>query len=116
MNIKDKVAIVTGGASGLGVANGGKVLIMDLNMERGKAIVAELGKDKVIFDKTDVTSESQVKEAIARAIREFGTIDICINCAGIGVAQKTVSGLSMCYAYVQNKCKRMNPMKVEKGE
>lgn len=65
MNIKNKVAIVTGGASGLGeatarniVANGGKVLIMDLNMERGKAIVEELGKDKVIFDKTDVTSES----------------------------------------------------------
>ena len=54
MNIKDKVAIVTGGASGLGeatarniVAKGGKVLIMDLNMERGKAIVEELGKDKV---------------------------------------------------------------------
>ena len=98
MNIKDKVAIVTGGASGLGeatarniVANGGKVLIMDLNIEKGKAIVAELGKDKVIFDKTDVTSESQVKEAVARAIREFGTIDICVNCAGIGVAKKTVS-------------------------
>ena len=98
MNIKDKVAIVTGGASGLGeatarniVANGGKVLIMDLNMERGNAIVEELGKDKVIFDKTDVTSESQVKEAVARAVREFGTIDICINCAGIGVAKKTVS-------------------------
>jgi len=97
MIIKNKVAIVTGGASGLGeatvrnmVANGGKVLIMDLNMERGKAIVEDLGKDKVIFDKTDVTSESQVKEAIARAVREFGTIDICVNCAGIGVAQKTI--------------------------
>lgn len=97
MNIKNKVAIVTGGASGLGeatarniVANGGKVLIMDLNMERGKAIVEELGKDKVIFDKTDVTSESQVKEALARAVREFGTVHICVNCAGIGVAQKTV--------------------------
>ena len=98
MNITNKVAIVTGGASGLGeatvrniVANGGKALIMDLNMEKGKAIVEELGKDKVIFDKTDVTSESQVKEALARAVREFGTVDICINCAGIGIAQKTVS-------------------------
>ena len=97
MNIKNKVAIVTGGASGLGeattrniVANGGKVLIMDLNMDRGKSIVAELGKDKVIFDKTDVTSESQVKEALARAVREFGKVDICVNCAGIGVAKKTV--------------------------
>ena len=98
MNIKNKVAIVTGGASGLGeatvrnmVANGGKVLVMDLNMDRGKALVEELGKDKVIFDKTDVTSESQVKEAVARAVREFGTIHICVNCAGVGAAQKTVS-------------------------
>jgi len=97
MNIENKVAVVTGGASGLGeatvrniVANGGKVLIMDLNMERGKAIVEELGKDKVIFDKTDVTSESQVKEALARVVREFATVHICVNCAGIGVGQKTV--------------------------
>lgn len=97
MNITNKVAIVTGGASGLGegtvrnlVVNGAKVLVMDLNMDRGKALEAELGKDKVIFDKTDVTSESQVKEALARAVREFGRVDICINCAGIGSAQKTV--------------------------
>ena len=97
MNLTNKVAIVTGGASGLGegtvrnlVAHGAKVLIMDLNMDRGKAIVAELGKDKVIFDKTDVTSESQVKEALARAVREFGTVNICVNCAGIGAGQKTV--------------------------
>lgn len=97
MNIKNKVAIVTGGASGLGeatvraiVANGGKALIMDLNMERGKAIVEELGKDKVIFDKTDVTSESQVKAALVHAVREFGTVNICVNCAGIGAGQKTV--------------------------
>ena len=97
MNLTNKIAIVTGGASGLGeattrnlVANGAKVLVMDLNMDRGKALVAELGKDKIIFDKTDVTSESQVKEALARAVREFGTIHICVNCAGIGAGQKTV--------------------------
>lgn len=97
MHISNKVAIVTGGASGLGeattrnlVANGAKVLVMDLNIDRGKALVEELGKDKVIFDKTDVTSESQVKEALARAVREFGTVNICINCAGIGSGQRTV--------------------------
>jgi len=96
--IKDRIAVVTGGASGLGeattraiVAAGGKALIMDLNMDKGKALVAELGKDKVIFDKTDVTSESQVKEALARAVREFGAIHICVNCAGIAIAKKTVS-------------------------
>ena len=92
-----RVALVTGGASGLGeatvrniVAHGGKALIMDLNMERGKALVEELGKDKVIFDKTDVTSESQVKEALSRVVRTFGTVHICINCAGIAIGQKTV--------------------------
>ena len=97
MDITNKVAIVTGGASGLGegtvrnlVAKGAKVLIMDLNMDRGKAIVEELGKANVIFDKTDVTSESQVKEALARAVREFGTVNICVNCAGIGTGKKTV--------------------------
>ena len=97
MELKGKIAVVTGGASGLGeatvrniIAQGGKALIMDLNMDRGKAIVAELGKDKVIFDKTDVTSESQVKEALERVVREFGAIHICINCAGIGSGIKTV--------------------------
>lgn len=97
MIIKNKIAIVTGGASGLGeatvrnlVSNGGKALVMDLNMDRGKALVEELGKDKIIFDKTDVTSESQVKEALERAVREFGSINVCVNCAGIGSAIKTV--------------------------
>lgn len=97
MKIENKVAVVTGGASGLGeatvrnlVAHGGKVLILDLNMDRGKALAEELGKDNVIFDKTDVTSESQVKEALARVVRQFGTVHICVNCAGIGVGQKTV--------------------------
>ena len=97
MEIKHKIAVVTGGASGLGeattrniIANGGKVLIMDLNHNRGKVIVEELGQDNVIFDKTDVTSESQVKQALARAVKKFGTIDICVNCAGISAVKKTV--------------------------
>lgn len=97
MNIKGKIAVVTGGASGLGeatvrniIANGGQALIMDLNTERGNLLVAELGKDKVIFDKTDVTSERQVKDALARAIRVFGAVHICVNCAGIAIGQKTV--------------------------
>lgn len=97
MEIKNKVAIVTGGASGLGeatvrnlVSHGAKVVILDLNMDRGQSLVKELGSENTIFDKTDVTSESQVQEVIARAIRTFGQIDICINCAGIGAGIKTV--------------------------
>ena len=61
------------------VANGRKVLIMDLKYGERKSMVAELGKEKVIFNKTDVKSESQVKA--------FGTVYICVNCAGIGVAK-----------------------------
>jgi len=97
MNVNDKVAIVTGGASGLGeattehlVSKGAKVVILDLNLDRGKDLVDRLGKENVIFDKTDVTSESQVKEVIERTIKTFGQIDICVNCAGIGAGIKTV--------------------------
>ena len=72
------------------VAKGRKVLIMDLNMDSGKSIVAELGKDKVIFDKTDVTSESQVKAGLVQAVKAIGTVHIYVNCAGIGVAKKTI--------------------------
>lgn len=98
MDIKNKVAVVTGGASGLGeatvrniVSNGGKSLVIDLNEERGKALEAELGSDNVRFQKTDVTNEEQVKDALALVVKEFGTIHICVNCAGIGIGQKTVS-------------------------
>ncbi len=97
MNVKNAAAVVTGGASGLGeattrmlVANGAKVLILDVNMEKGKALEAELGKGNVIFDKTDVTSESQVKEALERALKTFGKISVCVNCAGIAIGIKTV--------------------------
>ena len=97
MKIPGKVAVVTGGASGLGeaivrniVANGGKALIMDLNMERGNALVEELGQERVIFNKTDVTSESEVKAALARTLQEFGAVNICVNCAGFGVVKETV--------------------------
>ena len=97
MNINETVAVVTGGASGLGeatvrnlVAHGGKAMILDLNTERGEALVAELGPDKVRFAKTDVSTEEQVKQALAEATEAFGTIHICVNCAGIAIGTKTV--------------------------
>jgi 3-hydroxyacyl-CoA dehydrogenase / 3-hydroxy-2-methylbutyryl-CoA dehydrogenase len=97
MEIRDKVALVTGGASGLGEATvrnliqqGAKVVILDLNVERGQVLVTELGKEQVLFAKTDVTSEEQVMDVINQAIKTFGQIDICINCAGIGAGIKTI--------------------------
>lgn len=97
MNIKNKVAVVTGGASGLGEATvrslvhlGAKVAVLDLNEERGHALVKELGSAHLFFDKADVTSENQVQDVLARTIKTYGRLDICINCAGIGVGIKTV--------------------------
>ncbi len=96
MKIENSVAIVTGGASGLGeasvrnfVAGGGKVAIFDLNEDRGKKLESELG-GAVQFYKVDVTSEENVKGAVDSAAEKFGRIDICVNCAGIAFGIKTM--------------------------
>ena len=74
MEIKDKVAVITGGASGLGratvkrfVANGAKAAIFDMNEEKGQQLVDELG-DSVIFCNVNVTSEESVKAGIDAAM------------------------------------------------
>jgi NAD(P)-dependent dehydrogenase (short-subunit alcohol dehydrogenase family) len=95
MQIKSGVTLVTGGASGLGgatsemiIKNGGKVLIADLNETLGNEMVAKLGANAK-FIKCDVTSEADAQNAVAEAVK-MGTLVGCINCAGIGGAQKTV--------------------------
>jgi 3-hydroxyacyl-CoA dehydrogenase / 3-hydroxy-2-methylbutyryl-CoA dehydrogenase len=97
LNIKDSVAVVTGGASGLGeatvttiVENGGYAAIFDLQEDKGTALVEKFGSDRVLFVKTNVTSEEDVTSAINQTIEKFGAIHIAVNCAGIGVAEKTV--------------------------
>jgi len=96
MEIKDKVAVVTGGASGLGratvkrlVAAGGKVAIFDMNEEKGNALVADLG-DSVIFCQVNVADEDSVKAGIAKTMEAFGAIHINCNFAGIGNAMRTM--------------------------
>jgi 3-hydroxyacyl-CoA dehydrogenase/3-hydroxy-2-methylbutyryl-CoA dehydrogenase len=95
MKIAGKVAVVTGGSSGIGkavvralVEKGSRVAIFDLNEAAGQAMAGELG-GAVIFIKTDVADESSVAAAIGKAMTEFGAIHICVNCAGIGSAHKT---------------------------
>jgi 3-hydroxybutyrate dehydrogenase len=91
MRLKDKVAIITGAASGIGkeiakvfVAEGAKVVIADLNMAGAEAAAAELGgKDRAIGLAMDVTNEAQVDAATAQAVAAFGHIDILISNAGI---------------------------------
>ncbi len=95
MQIKDKVFVVTGGGSGLGaatarmiVANGGKVVLADVNAEAGAALAAELGAN-ARFVQTDVSNEESAQGAFAAAV-EMGTLRGLVNCAGIAPAEKVV--------------------------
>ncbi len=97
MNIKDCIAIVTGGASGLGEAtvrnlasHGARAAIFDLQIERGEALANELG-DHVIFVNTDITSEESTQAAIDKTVEHFGGINVAVNCAGVADAGKILS-------------------------
>lgn len=98
MELKDKVAVVTGGASGLGkatvkqlVASGAKAVIFDINEDNAAKTVEEVGADNCVFAKVDVTSEESVQAGIQAAKDAFGgAIHICVNCAGSGDAARTV--------------------------
>lgn len=98
MNLKDKVAIVTGGASGLGRAtverfarSGAHVGIFDLNEEAGEALARQLG-DQGLFCQVNVAEDDSVAAGIEAVMERFGAIHICVNCAGRGGgATKTMS-------------------------
>ncbi|MDP6942844.1 MAG: 3-hydroxyacyl-CoA dehydrogenase [Myxococcota bacterium] len=97
MDLVNTIAFVTGGASGLGRATalrlgraGAHVLIADLNEEAGLSVESELG-DHGLFVKTDVTSEESVIAALDAAEARFGgTVNCLVNCAGIGIASRTL--------------------------
>lgn len=98
MDMQRAMAVVTGGASGLGaacvqriVAQGGRALILDRDAERGQALAAELGQ-AAVFAQADVTSESEVQAALDRAVSSFGGLNVLLNCAGVGMALRTLSG------------------------
>lgn len=93
MQIEGKVALVTGGASGLGAAvvrmaldHGARVVIADVNPQ-GAEIAAALGP-QVRFARCDVTQEADGRAAIAMAVEAFGQLDILANCAGIAPGEK----------------------------
>lgn len=96
MNLKDKVAVVTGGASGLGLATvtrlvekGAKVVIFDLNESKAKEAVEQLGEN-VQSAIVNVADDESVQKGIKQAIEAFGAIHICVNCAGVGTPGKTI--------------------------
>ena len=93
MDISGKVFIVTGGASGLGegtarmlAAKGGKVVIADMQVEKGEAIAKEIGG---AFMRCDVSSEADGQAVVAKAVA-MGKLMGLVNCAGIAPAEKTV--------------------------
>ena len=94
MDVNGSVALVTGGASGLGLAtteklveNGAKVVIVDLPSSAGEAVADKLG-DAVRFAPADVTNEEQITAALDVAA-ELGELRVTVNCAGIGNRFKT---------------------------
>lgn len=96
MELTGKVAVVTGGASGLGratveayVARGVQVAIFDLNEQAAVELVAALGEDRAAFWKVNVADEDSVRGAIAGVVGRFGALHICNNFAGIASASRT---------------------------
>jgi 3-oxoacyl-[acyl-carrier protein] reductase len=86
--LADKVAIVTGGASGFGeaivrryVTEGAKVMLVDLNAKRGRAIAKELGS-QCAFAKCDVSQGADIRRMVKACVKQFGTPDIVVNNAG----------------------------------
>lgn len=127
--LKDKVAVVTGGASGIGeatvrrfVAEGAKVVIGDLNKERGEALAKELAP-AAIFVPIDVTKASDWEEVKKQTIEAFGTVDVLVNNAGISVAQSLLTMTEEQYRKILEVnqvsvflgMQKLAPIMVEKG-
>lgn len=98
MKLRGKVAVITGGASGLGKRTaevlvreaGARVVAFDVNEGAGAALVAELGAENALFVRVDVTDEAAVGAAVAAAVARFGAVHVCINCAGVPTPMKVL--------------------------
>jgi NAD(P)-dependent dehydrogenase (short-subunit alcohol dehydrogenase family) len=96
METAEKTFLVTGSASGLGEATaralvdaGARVVVADLDQERGSEVVSDLG-DRARFAPTDVAREESVAAAIETALEAFGSLDGAVSCAGIGPPEKVL--------------------------
>ncbi len=97
MDVRGATALITGAASGLGAATakrfaegGANVVLLDRDLERAQEFAAGLG-ERAIAVAADVTSEEEVAAAISAVHERFGSLQILVNCAGIGMALRTTS-------------------------
>lgn len=102
--LENKVAVITGGASGVGrgtairfAGEGATVVIADLNEEGGTAAVRECRENggNAVFQKTDVSAEADIAAVVARAVKEFGRLDIIYNNAGLVGAAGSIENTSV---------------------
>lgn len=98
--LKGKIAIITGASQGMGesharkfIAEGAKVILTDLNEEKGKKIADELGEN-ALFVKHDVSDAEQWKDVVAKGEEKFGPINVLVNNAGILGPIKTVTEIT----------------------
>ena len=96
MDVAKSVAVISGGASGLGeataralVAKGAKVALLDVTEESGRHVAADLGS-AAIFCKTDVTDGASVTAAVGAAVEAFGGVHVAVNCAGVATPGKVL--------------------------
>ena len=98
MRLENKVALITGGASGMGASmarifarEGAKVVVADMLEEEGRGVVAEItqANGAAIFRQLDVTSEAEWQAAIDATLAEFGKLDILVNDAGLSAAARS---------------------------
>lgn len=96
-HLKNSTALVSGGASGLGLAtaqhivgNGGRVALLDINEERGAQAQKSLGKN-AFFVRTDINDESAVDSAVTQAVDRLGRLDLVVNCAGIAPSRRVLA-------------------------
>ncbi len=98
MRLQDKIAIITGGTSGIGAATaelfakeGAKVVITGRNLDRGKAVSDRIGNSvSSLFIKTDVSRSEDCQRVVEETVRKFGQVDILFNNAGVFYAHDAI--------------------------